>query len=102
MTTQNAPQPTIDTAAVRTHFRVALRYRTPTAIWTAIADIPVLLAELERAAQLHTRARLDFANLLAAARATLAAHEDGEVEPLFYLRDEVAAHDSLPSTRRGR
>ena len=92
MNSPNAPLPTLDQEAVRTHFRTALRYRTPIAMWTAIADIPVLLAELDRALTLLTRARTDTANLLAAARATLAALDDNEADPLMYLRDEVAVH----------
>ena len=95
MTTQNAPQPTVDTDAVRAHFRTALRYRTPTAMWTALADIPVLLMELERALTLLSRARIEFANVLAAARATLAAVGEQEIDPLAYLRDEVAEHEPI-------
>src|SRR6266851_7405045 len=37
------------------------------------------------------RARLERANLRAAMRATLAAHADGEPDPLWYLRDELDA-----------
>jgi hypothetical protein len=37
------------------------------------------------------RARLDRANLRAAMRAALAAHADGEPDPLWYLRDELNA-----------
>jgi len=85
MKNQQAPLPTLDQEAVRTHFRTALRYRTPIAMWTSIADIPVLLAELDRALTLLTRARTDTANLLAAARATLAAIDDNESYPLTYL-----------------
>lgn len=49
------------------------------------AIITRLVAELEAT-------RLDRANLLAAMRATLAAHAEGERDPLFYLRDELNAH----------
>jgi len=87
-----APRPTVDEEAVWHHLRMALDRRTPFEIWTAIADIPVLLAELERVGTLLTSARTEFANLLAAARATLAAVEDGESDPLLYLRDHVATH----------
>ncbi|MGC9666851.1 hypothetical protein ACNTMW_09885 [Planosporangium sp. 12N6] len=95
--TPKAPHPTLDEEAVRHHLRTALDRRTPLAIWTAVADIPVLLAEVERLASLLTWARTEFANLLAAAYATLAAERDGEADPLSYLRDEVSAHapDSL-------
>lgn len=104
MNNQQAPLPTLDQEAVRTHFRTALRYRTPIAMWTAIADIPVLLAELDRVLTLLTCARIDTANLLAAARATLTAVDDSEPDPLMYLRDEVAVHrpaDGMPDETGG-
>jgi hypothetical protein len=91
-TNPNAPRPTLDQEAVWTHLRAALDRRTPFTVWTAIADIPLLLAELERHARLLTWARTEFANLLAAAHATLAADRDGEPDPLSYLRDQVANH----------
>lgn len=47
-------------------------------------------------------ARLDRANLLAAMRAALAAHADGEPDPLFYLRDELNAPHRQAETRGGR
>jgi hypothetical protein len=87
-----APRPTLDQEAVWTHLRAALDRQTPVTVWTAIADIPVLLAELDRLARLLTWARTEFANLLAAAHATLAADRDGEPDPLAYLRDQVATH----------
>lgn len=57
----------------------------------ALADTPLLAAKVTR---LRTRLqvmRLHRANLAAAARATLAAHHDGEPEPLSYVRDELTA-----------
>lgn len=96
----HAPIPTVNLEAVRTHFRTAMRYQTPTATWTAIADIPVLLVELERVLTLLSRSRTEFANLLAASRATLAADVDDESDPLTYLRDEVAAYRQ-PNERAG-
>lgn len=90
--TPKAPRPTLDEDAVWHHMRTALDRRTPVAVWTAVADIPVLLAELDRVGTLLTSTRTDFADLLAAARATLAAVEDGEPDALLYLRDQVAAH----------
>jgi hypothetical protein len=89
---KTTPRPSIDQEAIRHHFHAALRTRTPAACWTAITDIPVLLAEIARLALLLTWSRLHFANLLAAARATLAAHHEGEDDPLSYLRDEVDQH----------
>ena len=57
----------------------------------ALADTPALTAELTRLHADLTTVRLDRANLAAAARATLAAHHDGEPDPLSYLRDELEA-----------
>jgi hypothetical protein len=56
-----------------------------------VADLPVVLAEVQRLRRLLAWTRIEHANLLAAARATLAAQSDGEEDPLYYLRDEVAA-----------
>jgi hypothetical protein len=86
------PRPIIDQEAVLNHLLAALQHRTPTTLWIAVGDVPVLLAEVDRLAQLLSRSRLDFANLLAAARATLGADHDGESDPLAYLRDEVEQH----------
>ncbi|WP_433386091.1 hypothetical protein ACQPZX_05305 [Actinoplanes sp. CA-142083] len=87
------PRPTVDQEAVLTHLHAAHRGPTPQSIWTAIADIPILLTEIGRLAQLLSRARWDFANLLAAARAAVAADHDGEPDDaLGYLRDAVAEH----------
>ncbi|MCU7727702.1 hypothetical protein ODJ79_28620 [Actinoplanes sp. KI2] len=88
------PRPTVDQEAVLAHLHAARLKHTPVAIWTAVDDIPVLLAEIERLARLLSRTRWDFADLLAAARATVAADHDGEPEPLTYLGDAVAEHRS--------
>jgi hypothetical protein len=93
--TTNAPRSTLGKEAVAQHFTAAVRRRTPVALWTSLSDIPVLLAEIERLTSLLTPARTEFANLLAATRATLHADGDGEPDPLSYLRDEVAAHDPV-------
>jgi hypothetical protein len=50
---------------------------------SALADVPAVLAELRRAHAELEAARLDRANLLAAMRATIAAHADGEPDPLY-------------------
>jgi hypothetical protein len=67
---------------------------------TALADSPAISAEMTRMRAELAGARLDLANLAAAALATLAAHGDGEPDSLSYLRDELRAqgHD----TSRGR
>jgi hypothetical protein len=49
MTNQrHTPRPTVDTEAISVHLNAAYQRLTPVALWTAIADIPVMLAELER------------------------------------------------------
>jgi hypothetical protein len=57
----------------------------------ALADTVALCALVTRLSAERDRARLDRANLRAAMRATLAAHADGEADPLWYLRDELNA-----------
>jgi len=76
------------------------------AIWrqldTALADSLTLCAEIGRlSTDLAAAARLDRANLLAAMRATIAAHADREPDPLYYIRDELNARQ-MPSQRHGR
>ena len=68
---------------------------------TALTDNLALCAELTRLNAELTAARLDVANLLAAIRAALAACADGEADPLYYLRDELAARQ-VSSQRHGR
>lgn len=86
------PRPTVDSEAISAHLDAAYQRLTPVAVWTAVADIPVMLAELERLTRLLTHARWDLADLLAAGRATLSADHDGEADPLAYLRGAVAEH----------
>lgn len=57
----------------------------------ALNDTPVLSAEITRLTAELSDTRLDRANLLAAARATLSASLEGEPDPLSYLRDELTA-----------
>lgn len=72
----------------------------PADIWqhllAAFADIPALTAEITRLRADLADARLDRANLAAAALAAIAAHHEGEPDPLCYLRDELRAqgHDA--------
>ena len=58
---------------------------------SALNDTPALSAEITRLTVELRDARLDRANLLAAARATLSASLDGQSDPLSYLRDELTA-----------
>ena len=59
------------------------------ALDAALADTTALAAQVTRLSAELDRLRLDRANLHAAMRATLAAHADGEPDPLWYLRDEL-------------
>ena len=68
----------------------------------ALNDVPLLSLEITRLSGELRHTRLDRANLVAAARATIAAYHDGETDPLSYLRDELAARASLPPDSRGR
>jgi hypothetical protein len=68
---------------------------------TALAGNLTLAAEVTRLTGELAVARLDMANLLAAIRAALAAHADGEADPLYYLRDELHARQ-MPPGRHGR
>ncbi len=63
---------------------------------TALADAPTLSVEVTRLRTELDDTRLDRANLLAAARATIGTYLDGESDPLCYLRDELAARGQLP------
>ena len=66
----------------------------------ALADVPVALADLGRARTELAAVRLDRANLLAAIRACLAAHAEGEPDPLGYLRAELDPPGTPAATRR--
>ena len=66
----------------------------------ALADTTTLAAQVTRLSADLDRARLDTANLRAAMRATLAAHADGEPDPLWYLRDELDAPESATAAMR--
>jgi hypothetical protein len=75
----------------------------PADIWrflaTALTDTPALSAEITRLRAELAGARLDRANLAAGALATIAAHYDGEPDPLCYLRDELQAQGHASSRR---
>ena len=67
----------------------------------ALDDAVVLSAQLTELSAELKRTRLERANLRAAMRAALAAHADGEPDPMWYLRDELDAPESLPAASRG-
>lgn len=77
---------------------LAVAWRT---VGAALADCTALAADVTRLAAELTGTRMDRANLLAAMRATLAAEADGETDPLYYLRDELAARQGRSAERGG-
>ena len=85
---------------------VANRHDTATAVvdtlGRALDTIPLLSAEITSLRRRLATTRHDSSNLLAAARATLSAHADGEEDPLFYLRDELTAQGHLRAEQRHR
>ncbi|MFG1880260.1 hypothetical protein ACGFIV_36075 [Sphaerisporangium sp. NPDC049003] len=60
-------------------------------VTTALDDTLSLAAEIAKLRTELARTRRRRADLIAAARATLSAHHDGETDSLFYLRDELTA-----------
>jgi hypothetical protein len=62
----------------------------------AFTDMGRLIAEVRRLRQARAVEAAEHAELLAAARATLAAHTDGEADPLGYLRDALSARGQGP------
>jgi hypothetical protein len=57
-------------------------------------DLTTLRGEITRLRKAMTVLRGRYANLLAAVRAAVAAHEDGEADPMAYLYDELPDHSS--------
>jgi hypothetical protein len=91
-TTRHQPQPRINIADIRNHLitaqAAACRNCGPdTAILAA--DIALLLAEISRLHQSFIRSRRRAANYEAAIRAAIGAQEDGDHDPIGYLRDEL-------------
>ena len=82
----------------------ANRYDTAAAIvdtlGRALDTIPLLSAEITRLRRRLAASLSNFNNLLAAAKATLSAHADGEQDPLYYLRDELSAQGQLRKEQR--
>jgi hypothetical protein len=91
-----------DLKEVRARHQHALATGSPSAILTALSDIPTLCEEVSRLRLYLGIARLTRANLAAAARATLTAAADHEKDPLYYLRDELTAQGILTSQHKER
>ena len=77
---------------------LAVAWRT---VGAALADCHALAADVARLTAELADARMDRANLLAAMRATIAAHADAEADPLYYLRDELDARQGRSEGHRG-
>ena len=71
-------------------------------VTTALADALDLAVEVARLSADLAAARLAHANALAAMRATLTADSDGEIDPLYYLRDELHAAQNATEARGRR
>ena len=69
------------------------RTRAGRATFAVLADVPLLCDRIDRL----ERVRRHHQDLEAAARATLSASAEGEADPLYYLRDELAACRPQPS-----
>lgn len=79
--------------------RITRRLTAPAAVCVdpgscARADALALLGEMRRTRLALALTRGRYADLLAAARATLSAASDGEAHPLDYLRDQLAEDDT--------
>ncbi|MEV2268720.1 hypothetical protein [Nonomuraea africana] len=67
-------------------------------VFAALDDTPALITEIDRLRTALAATRYQRANLIAAIRATLSAHRDGERDPLYYIRDEL----NVQTHTRGR
>ena len=102
----NSSRPVLDLTEVRVRNANALTiilgfardYPVLYDIWqqidTALNEVPDLIREINDLRTELANVRLDRANLIAAVRATLAAHRDGERDPLFYLHDELDVQET--------
>jgi hypothetical protein len=61
---------------------------------------PVTRSEIIQFAGLILAVLRRHQDLVAAARATLVANDDGEPDPLYYIRDELGAQGQLPAGRQ--
>jgi hypothetical protein len=105
-TARHLPQPHINTTEIRHHIINAQVTACPdcgphTAILAG--DIALLLGEITRLHKSLIRARRNAANYQAAIQAALGAADDGEPDPLGYLKDELAgpSSDIIPPSLNG-
>lgn len=97
----------LDAEAISTHLSALAKAqscpRCDTAVLAVLSDVAGLLAALARSSGELATVRLDNANLRAAIQAALGAAEDGEPDPLDYLRWELPeGQDAHGDRRRGR
>lgn len=92
------PALSIDLEAITTHLDALADIqpcpRCDIPVTTAMADIGHLLIQITVLYAALQSARLQSANRLAAIRAALHAYDDGEDDPLAYLRDELTGTDT--------
>ena len=91
---RNMPLLTVDMDEIRNRLR-DLEYANlcgncELAASRAVSDIARLIAQIHELYATLGAERLRSANLEAAIRAALGAYDDGETDPLAYLRDEIA------------
>jgi hypothetical protein len=67
-----------------------------------LGSIPDLCDEVDRLHAALTVARRDHQDLVAAARASLAAAADGEPDPFYYVRDELGTRGLLAARPGGQ
>jgi hypothetical protein len=67
-----------------------------TSMLAGAAMIPEMLAELDAARSRLAIVSAEYAGLLAAVRAAVAAERDGSADPLGWVRDRLAGQGQLP------
>lgn len=104
---RHLPQLAINPAAIGSRLRelasVHLCDCCALPIVNAITDMRQLIVEVEWLYIELVKERMRSANLEAAIRAALNAYDDGESDPLSYLRDEISEYlkDTKNNTARG-
>jgi hypothetical protein len=86
-----------DLLEATTHYDSALAIIRPIA--DALTLIPSLCGEIRHLRRQLARTLHDQQDLIAAGKATIGAHADGEPDPLYYLRDELEALGHLHRER---
>lgn len=89
------PQLRVNLSVVRGHYEDANRLHVPSrrrdAMYTAVRDIPLLIAEIERLWALAGESRQQYLRLSSAVADSVAAGAAGDPDPLSALRDGLPA-----------